>query len=341
MKKYFFLCFVTFWGCVFPRNNESMNNEDNESSISETDIWVPIIENQYDFLVVSGTINNTVCNIMIDTGGNESGAILMDSAFFYSTMDTTGLVLEKQEEGFSLEFACYTGEMNVKIGEMNFLAKEIAIFKHQFSHFKGGDFVHNAIIGKLYYDKVLSVDFDENKLAFSDSLIIDTIDYNKITMYPPKLTGSKDDKMNKIKQHEKYIEVGGFINKQGKSIAGRFLFDTGCKRPLILKSDFGKKLKKPENYIKWADPKDNNEGMWEWKADSLKIGGISISNVQVDQSVLGSHPHYFWLFMLEGGDGLMGMELLKRFNFMADFKNNILYLKPSKHYHDFGDKQIE
>jgi len=45
--KYYFLCFVITVGCVFPKTNE-----DNKSSISETDIWAPIIENRFNYLIV-------------------------------------------------------------------------------------------------------------------------------------------------------------------------------------------------------------------------------------------------------------------------------------------------
>jgi len=331
LMKNFFFYFVIILGCTFPRTNETVKNDEYESLNDENNIWSPLIQNTDNFLVVRGTINNTECNIMIDTGGNEMGIIKMDSAFFYSTMDTTGLILNKNIGNRSIMSIVYSGEIQVKISGIIFSAREIDIRKQRFSYFREGD-NYVAVIGKLFYDKIMAVDFDEQKLAFADSLVFDTLNYTKTSMHPPKIITSIQDKGNKVdNQNEKYIEVCGFIDKKGKKIAGRFLFDTGSIKPLILKSDIGKKLKTPEVYEKFADPFENKEALWVWRADTLNIGDINFSNVEINQALFGMAPGYPFLDLLEGGDGLMGMELIKRFNFIADFKNNVLYLKQNNH----------
>jgi len=329
----FYLTVFISFGCVLSRNNKTEFDNSNEIILYDPANWSPLISDRLNRIVLKGKINGTDCNIMIDTGGSVE-AISMDSTFFFSQIDTVDLNSESIRMPDKLLIAgLYHGNIPITISGVTCYAKTIYIRTSRFSYFREND-NHNAVIGLFFHDKIMMVDFDENKIAFSDSLIFDTVDYKSIKMYSPqKLT---EDIGGRNNHHERYVEIDGFIDKNGNEIKGRFLFDTGCNIPLILKSDFGEKLKVPENYKSFRNPKETREGLRVWYANNLKIGGIDFDSIKTDQSLHGGHPGYPWGLNDLGGEGLMGMGFINRFNFIADFKNNILYLKPNKNYYEFN-----
>ena len=338
---YCLVCMILVSSCFFVSNKETSSNNnilDEENSITNGNL----IENSFNRLIVRAAINNTECNVAIDTGGNDLGSIIMDSAFFYTHVDTCELVnsIDYNNRDHRLLYAgYYTGKISLCIGGDTIYAEKIIIFKNKFSHFKYKDssnFV--AIIGKLYFDKVMSVNFDENKLVLADSLFFDTSDYTPIEMYPPrKIETIEND--NHDNKNEKHIEIGGFIDSKGNEIKGRFLFDTGSYKSLILETEFGKKLKIPKNYDIYKDPREEEEAMWIWYANSLNFGDLKIDSVHIEQTLLQITPGHSW-FMDSHSDGILGMDLIKRFNFIADFKNNVIYLKPNKFYYNVNTNTL-
>ena len=343
IKKTFIICISLFLlglliYFVLP-NKETIQENKNDIEI-DTITYCNLIDINSNRIVVNGTIINAEGNILIDTGGNENGTIIMDSSFFYNNVDTSNLVLNKKEMMKHI-VGYYSGEIPIKIGDISFIAKNILILDSKFSMFdENSNYI--AIIGKLFYDKTMRVNFDDNRMTFADSLIFDTLGYTKLHLYPPRRITGKDPKKNEaLNENEKYIEIDGFIDKKENRKKGLFLFDTGCNRSLILKSHFGKTLKKPEQYEWFCEPYEKREALWVWKADNLNISNFIIDSVNVEQSLFGLCPGFFSIDMLEGGDGIIGMEIIKKFNFIADFKNNVIYFKPSKYYYEFEKSEIK
>jgi hypothetical protein len=58
--------------------------------------------------------------------------------------------------------------------------------------------------------------------------------------------------------------------------------------------------------------------------DSLFFGSQLLFDVDIMTSASDGDP----ISSLEGGEGLLGYEVLKHFYIILDYKNNMLYLKP-------------
>jgi hypothetical protein len=180
---------------------------------------------------------------------------------------------------------------------------------------------------EIFSDKITIIDYDKNKIAFTDIFLADS-NYIALPMYAPR---------KKIKYNQKFIKIDGFNEKNGGTKSGFFLLDLGTsKGGIILKSDFAKKISLD---IKKADilPSFHNlfEKDYRWYLDSLKAATLLLHNVPVR---LVKHAGFDRLDALEGGDGLLGLALLKRFNMILDYKNNILYLKPNKYFKEKNKK---
>ena len=261
--------------------------------------------------VTKACINDSVYGeFILDTGYN-SEKMIFDSTFFYNHVDTTNLVRVKPKYKQFYWQAFYEGEVNIRIADHSFKVTKIEVTNRYRDNYMG-----IGLIGAgAFLNKMTIIDFDKNRIAFVDTLRIDS-SYTAIPLYPPR-------ERHKDNGTQKFVEIDGFVDNKGEKQQGRFLFDTGSwVTGLRLKMDFEKSLGLPlENAVI-----KKNDLMW--RIDSLFIDSIQINKVPVRRT---HKPQRFDRYdALAGGDGLLGMPLIKRFNIILDYKNDILYLKPNK-----------
>jgi hypothetical protein len=318
-KELLLIILVCFTVSCTGNNNQTVND-----SISNTDGYVSFFEDPYRFLTVEASVNGSAPNFYALDSGGSSGLISMDSAFFYNNIDTTNLTYKKPRIRMYYFQAFYEGNIPVSIGEHTFYVKGIEVRNFDLHH-KGSGCI--GFIGEeVFLNKITEINYDEMKIGFFDARSIDS-SYTSLPLFPPR-------KVNPGRENQKYVEINGFKNKQGDKIKGYFLFDTGCTvTALAMKTSFAKKLFINSKTLKPVTSVGHSGSVYQdvkWNIDSISIGNINLLQVPARKA---KDPSLDALDALNGGDGLLGVAyLLRRFNIVVDYKNNLLYLKPNKSF---------
>ncbi|MDR0620153.1 MAG: hypothetical protein LBG17_09680 [Bacteroidales bacterium] len=306
-------------------------------SCKQINISSKLVENRFNALVVTAKVNNSIpADFMLDSGlaeDEDNGGITVDSAFFYKYIDTTNLIRVKPRIRMYYWYTYYRGDIPISIGDHTFYVHNIKV-RNQSKKYENNNNIKGIICHNAFVNKITIVNFDKNTISFSDTLP-DVANYIAIPLYPPKQI--KNSNFN-----EKYIEIGGFRTANGKKKKGRFLFDTGnFGTGIVFKYSFAKDIpvnKDKALMVKSGYNKGENE--WMWRIDSLSISDSVFLKRGIVCNRLVKEPIVDYLDMLVGGDGLLGIPFLKRFNFIADYKNNVLYLskEPTTWYKEITTK---
>lgn len=275
---------------------------------------------KYQFIMTDFNFNEVAGMGAIDTG--HSNEIVIDSTFFFEKILPTGK-FQYSPPPFKMYYwrAYYTGNLIVNFGkyQVNISKFEVYNLKRLYEIP-----IFDALMGEdVFENKITIIDYDKNKIAFVDTLSIDNT-YIALPMHTPRKS---------TQYNQKFIKIDGFKEKSGNTKSGFFLLDFGTSGGgIILKRDFAKDLSLD---IKKADILPSFHNLYgkdyRWRVDSLKTGNLMLNNVPVRKT---KYAGFDRLDALEGGDGLLGLALLKRFNMILDYKNNILYIKPNKYFKD-------
>ncbi len=154
------------------------------------------------------------------------------------------------------------------------------------------------------------------------------IDYDKsrIIIHPQVPKNLKGYKKSNIEFLQSFVCVNSTIVVKQKAYEGLFLFDTGSDQALILDSLWmiGNNFPKDLPLVKTTTFSDPRGVKYESKTvlcPQIKINGFSLSNIPA--TLLGSkNPVRFEV-------NYLGNDVLKRYNTILDFKNDVIYLKPN------------
>ncbi|MDQ6608292.1 MAG: aspartyl protease family protein, partial [Bacteroidota bacterium] len=124
--------------------------------------------------------------------------------------------------------------------------------------------------------------------------------------------------------------------KDEVTIDGRFLIDMGAGLNLLLSTDFIKDSallrKNRKLYTKEAEGLGGKIDMYLTSIKEVKLGPYKFKNVPVnifeDVNNVTSYPHL---------GGLIGNDLLRRFNVIINYGGKDFYLKPNSHFDDTFD----
>lgn len=119
--------------------------------------------------------------------------------------------------------------------------------------------------------------------------------------------------------------------RNGESYTGKILFDTGAGLTLLINTPYNEENKLSEKAGKSLVSKSENlhgESISEDIAiKSMNIGGYNLSEMSVsiahDKDGVSSYENYL---------GLLGGEVISRFNIILDYSTSILYLKPNENF---------
>lgn len=316
MKIFNFILFFNFFILTFSCTGLKKDAE-KRSDANDSIPYIPLITlgDVPLYLGVEVSFNDSISgNFILDTGAPANGLII-DSAFFFDNIDVSKL--ERQDLKRATPYcAYYKGDMVLSVGGISYHIEDVFVkdYKYMAKMVKGYPYI--GLIGEdIFLDKYTILDIDNKKIAFMDSLVIDS-SYMAVAMYPPDT--------NTEWPNRKMIKITGFKDNEGNIKTGRFIFDTGCS-PLsvFMKSDFGQDVV--------IDNSWESQSRLICNVDSLRIGAMNIDNVMIGKPLHSSE--IAWLETnLRSGDGLIGMPLIVRFNMILDYKHNILYFKPSKYF---------
>lgn len=256
---------------------------------------IPFIINNQNTIYVKAVFNKKdTLNLNFDTGTSE--------------LILTNDVLKNR---LNSEIKLYSTFYNLKIGKTNYQTK---VYDAQLSgHDTDGRFGWD-----FFKDKVVELNYDKNIIVVHSEI--------------PKYV-LKDDAYTKlaIKFFDNVFSVESIISQSGIEIKDRFLFDTGYQRTAMLDNDLLNAEKFPIEKMKeikrviMKGAQGNEIPVFTSNLEKLIIGDYELKNVPI-QKLTSYKP-------LKGTNiHILGNEVLKRFNTILDFQNNIVYLKKNKLY---------
>lgn len=163
----------------------------------------------------------------------------------------------------------------------------------------------------LFEGKQVEVDYDKNIMIIHSQLPKDLKGYVK----------------SKIGFEQSFPYINGTFEIAGKKYTGNFSMDTGSGQALILDSawvsnqHFPTDLKLIKSSI-LKDPRGNKFEIKIVQAPLYRLNGFALTNIPT-LLLAGKNPMGYEI-------NYLGNDLMKRFNMILDFENDIIYLKPNK-----------
>ena len=262
---------------------------------------IPLTINEHNTIFIKAIVNDSdTLNLNFDSG-------------------TTQLVLTNNTIQNKLSFKpiLYDTLYNLKIGRTTYQTTlyDAVLTGHGTDGRFGWDIFKGKVI-ELNYDK---------KLFIIHSIL------------PPNISKNRKYTQLKLEFWKDLLFVKSSIKQNGVTNTDLYLFDIGYNRTVILDNDLLLQNKFPfekMDTIKrviMRGAKGNEVPVITANLENLKIGKYNLKNVPVqlltiNKPLKGKNTH------------MLGNEILKRFNILFDFQNNMVYLKPN---YMFNDKYID
>jgi len=189
------------------------------------------------------------------------------------------------------------------------------------------------------YDAELTGDGTVGRFGWNifDEMIVElNYDKNLMVVHSKMPAHIKKDKAYTklgIKYYGELFFVEGSISQSGVSNKDWFLFDTGYQRATMLDNDLVKQNNFPTDKMPvikkviMHGAQGNEIPVITADLEKLRLGKYELKNIPA-QIVTTNKP-------LRGATvHILGNEILKRFNTVLDFQENVVYLKPSKHFNE-------
>jgi hypothetical protein len=180
----------------------------------------------------------------------------------------------------------------------------------------------DAVIGYNVFDgKIVEINYDENIIVIHNQLPKNISSFSKLEM---KFSGGLS-----------FIEAS--LDNGIKKCKGWFDFDTGSDGTLFISAEFANQNQLYGSMKNIGTDKLQGSGPDRVSIESVKlpflyINNFSLSSIPIDIENSTSHngPNF----------NIIGNDVLKRFNLIIDYKNDILYLKPNSLINSFYKKNI-
>ena len=266
------------------------------------------------YLFIPGDADSAPGNFLIDLGADN---LYLDSVFFYENKLTYENTFFANISGIGntlKRIIVIRDSVNFTFKGYNFKTDIVPVLDLKPI---GGDFVDGLLGVRYFMDKVLEINYEHEYIIIHKG--IDSVD---LTHY----------KSIELKRVENYICAPITMKTKGVIINGHFIIDTGY--PVSSITSNASKVHNLENTIThkveyYTDYGGigGNSASYDFIIDSVLISEFGLNNVNMSFSVDSAG-------ILSDGDylGIIGNDILKRFDVIFDFANLILYLKPNKNY---------
>ncbi|WP_018676696.1 aspartyl protease family protein [Riemerella columbina] len=203
---------------------------------------------------------------------------------------------------------------SIVLDSINFVIDDLAVFKERFHHPFDGIIGHSLL--KNY--KVI-MDFTKQEFQLYDfSTPLPLEGYEEI----PFEFGNGIP----IPQFNISIKINN------ESLTGRIFFDSGAGLSLLMNSPFAQKHHLPDSHSKklttYTQNLSKESKSIDFIADEIHLGDYTFKNIKIgassDNTGVSSFPNYL---------GILGAEIINRFNWVIDYQNHKLYMKPNTNFH--------
>jgi len=305
--------FLTFACVCAAACNIMAESDDPAQKVTLPPTAVPII--YADYVLVQGTIENIPARLLLDTGAED---LLLDSLFksnsrldyeHFFPASITGIGNSSQK------IIIITDPVRIGLGSDTFRATPVPVLNIKPI---GGDII-DGLLGKAFFsDAVLELDYDQRYINILPDLdSFDLASYQKVGI---RRTGNFCCAPVTIRISEREV------------IRGDFILDTGSPTSTIASSTaFQNKLdsvveEKVRYYTEYGGI-GGESSSFEFITEAVSLADFVLTDVNMSFSLDEEG-------VLSEGDylGIIGNNILDRFDLLFDFENNYLYLRPNSSY---------
>lgn len=228
---------------------------------------------------------------------------------------TTELVLtsETLKNKIRSDVKLYKAPQSLKIGSRDYTVK--AYDAEKTGHDTDGRFGWN-----LFDGMVVELDYDRRVMIVHSEM-------------PKNIKKDRGYAKLGIRYFKQLFFVEASLAQSGRKNTDLFLFDSGYQRTAMLDNDLLKQNNFPTEKMEvikkviMYGAQGNEVPVITSNLEGLKLGKFTLPNVPA-QLLTTNKP------LRDTNIHLLGNEVLKRFNTVLDFQENVVYLKPSKHFED-------
>ncbi|MDY0281021.1 MAG: PDZ domain-containing protein [Salinivirgaceae bacterium] len=294
--------------------NGMMNNENSssEKAFVLPDNATRVIITGY--LFIPGEADSMPGNFLIDLGADN---LYLDSVYFHENNLTYENTFFANISGIGntlKRIIVIRDSVNFTFKGYNFKTDIVPVLDLKPI---GGDYVDGLLGVRYFMDKSLEINYEHQYIIIhSDINTVDLTNYQSI----------------KLKRIDNYICAPITMKANGIEINGHFIIDTGY--PVSSITSAASKVHNLETVISHKIEYYTDYGgiggesaSYDFIIDSVLISDFSLSNVNMSFSIDSAG------IMAEGDYlGIIGNDILRRFDVIFDFANLNLYLKPNKIY---------
>lgn len=265
-------------------------------------------------IVVNGKVNeNKELNFIIDLGARYNYLIGKDIGS-KNKIVVDGHIEDESVVGLTTEATSSSNKID--LGSIVLNNVPICIINEEIEDV--GLIGHRAFEGTIF-----ELNFDEKKLLLHPQLPNYIANYTKIP----------------IKQTTGGLYINLTINNGNKKVSGWFFIDTGADNELSVDARFAQQHQLFGTMKKIGEGSISSSGVGVVKMEVLEVPNVSISNHAFRNvpTIFAQESNAEAAFE----DGVIGIGLLKRFNFIIDFENNAMYLKPNRLFDESFKKKDE
>lgn len=164
----------------------------------------------------------------------------------------------------------------------------------------------------LFEEKILEIDYDRSQMTVHSKLPKINREYEKF-------------RMEVMKEH---LLINLEMIQDNQKYKSKFLFDTGFQKAAMLDNDLLTKMDFPTDQLEILKTailhNSNNDEipLKTVKVQKLLFGKYALENIPAELNTYNKPAGYETNFI--------GSDVLKRFNFILDFQNKIVYMKPNR-----------
>lgn len=269
-------------------------------------------------IYVESTVDSILGMYVFDTGASN---FYFDSVFYHSNGYSYENVISGILPGAGTKpqrVEVIMDTVNIDLNGNSYRTKVVPVLKLKPIL---GDFADGILGMEYFYKSALKIDYLNEYMCMYHSIdSLDVSDYKKV-------------KLSMI-DNRLYIELGVQVT-DSLEIQGDFLIDLGCGGSIVFTNATVEKYKlnelinsKVAYYTKYGGVGGESKS-YHFKAFAVNIADCNINDVTVDYSMdkkgaLSDRKHL----------GLLGNDILEKFDVVIDFLNLNLYLKPNENYSD-------
>ncbi|MBL0358307.1 MAG: retropepsin-like domain-containing protein [Chitinophagaceae bacterium] len=274
----------------------------NCKNCSITSDTIPFTLGNDHYIHIKGKVNNTeILDFIFDSGAGT--CVINERGQKIAKIKLDGQTDGEGSSGFTVEQT--SSSNHLQLSSLNW--KNLSF---TYIDYKGSINTDGVLGYNIFEDKVIEIDYEKNLL----------IVHNKI---PANITGYS-------KQNIKHDLNGTFIqatlNNGTKDFTAWYLFDTGGSLTIEVGGDYAtnSNLYGTMKNLGKSNATGNGKGFFQneiVELPILKLFGFAIPNVPIH---IASSDKSFY-----GEAGIIGNNVLKRFNTFIDYPNATIYLKPN------------